>query len=213
MSPPDEATMPLIEPEPTYPLRKLLLFGIPALLAAVAFSLLAHEQAHRFGESAFCHRPGGMTVSTVSLGGIEQNSDGCGMSALAGEAVTLGLGVLFFALFVRYPRNLFFASMAFVNATARLPESLTVFLQYLIHNGTKLQVDESVSLSLIGLNDPTIPTVIMCFYSLLLLFFAIIVVHDLKSVRYKWPIAFALFGLMGYIEVGVMWVVRPVIGG
>jgi len=205
--------MALIEDEPTYPARKLLLVGLPALLLAVGLSLVVHEEAHLFGLSAFCQGPGGLTVSAVSLGGIEDGSDGCGMSALAGQAATLSLAFLSFALFLRYPRNLFLASMAFVNVTARLPETVTVFLQYLIHNGTTLHVDESVSLSLIGLADPTIPTVIMCFYSLLLLFFAIIVVHDLKSVRFKWPIAFAVFGLMGYIEYGVMWVLRPIVTG
>jgi len=199
----------LIEPEPTLPPRRVLLLGVPALLLAVAVSLTAHQLAHRIGVSAFCPGSTVASVSLVSLGGMEQSSDGCGMSALAGQAATLGLGILSFAFFLRYPRNLFLASMAFVNATARLPETLTVFLQYLIHNETSIRVDESVSLSLIGLHDPTIPTVIMCFYSLLLLFFAIIVVHDLKSVRYKWPIALMLFGLMGYIEVGVMWLIGP----
>jgi len=204
--------MALIESEPTIPARRLILFGVPALLVAVALSLLAHQLAHRMGLNAFCQGTDRPALTLVSLGGIEQSSDGCGMSALAGQAVTLGLGLVSFAFFLKYPRNLFFASMAFVNATARLPETITVFLQYLIHNETTLHVDESVSLSLIGLHDPTIPTVIMCFYSLLLLFFAIIVVHDLKSVRYKWPIAFALFALMGTIESGVMWAVRPALG-
>jgi hypothetical protein len=188
-----------------------MLYGIPALLVAVALSMMAHEQAHRIGLSTFCGENTGSLASTVSLGGVENGSDGCGMSALAGQLTTLGLGILSFALVLKYPRNLFFAAMAFVNATSRLPESITVFLQYLIHNGTTLHVDESVSLSLMGLSDPTIPTVIMCFYSLLLLFFAIIVVHDLKTVRFKWPIAFALFGFMGYIEFGVMWAIRPII--
>jgi len=205
--------MPLLEDEPTYPARKLLLVGVPALLVAVGLSLVVHEEAHLFGLTTFCSESGGVSASAVSLGGLDNGSNGCGMSALAGQAATLFLALLSFALFLRYPRNLFFASMAFVNATARLPETITVFLQYLIHNGTTLRVDESVSLSLIGLADPTIPTVIMCFYSLLLLFFAIIVVHDLKSVRFKWPIAFALFGFMGYIEYGVMWVLRPIIPG
>ncbi len=99
--------------------------------------------------------------------------------------------------------------MAFVNATARLPEAVTVFFQYLLHGRTALQVDESISLSLMGLTDPTIPTVIMCFYSLLLLFFSIIVVHDIKAVRYKWAIALVLFATAGFIEAGVNWVLGP----
>ncbi|HLB01192.1 MAG TPA: hypothetical protein VJO14_07375 [Bacteroidota bacterium] len=205
--------MALLEDEPTYTGRKLLLIGFPALLIAVAISLVAHQEAHRVGLSTFCSGTTGFATPVRSLGGIENRSDGCGMSALAGQLTTLGLGVLSFALLLRYPRNLFFISMAFVNATARLPETITVFLQYLIHNGTSLRVDESVSLTLFGLTDPTIPTVIMCFYSLVLLFFAIIVVHDVRSVRYKWPIAFALFAFMGYIEYGVMWAIAPIVTG
>jgi len=194
--------MALLEDEPTYTGRKLLLIGFPALLIAVAISLVAHQEAHRVGLSTFCSGTTGFATPVRSLGGIEN-----------GQLTTLGLGVLSFALLLRYPRNLFFISMAFVNATARLPETITVFLQYLIHNGTSLRVDESVSLTLFGLTDPTIPTVIMCFYSLVLLFFAIIVVHDVRSVRYKWPIAFALFAFMGYIEYGVMWAIAPIVTG
>jgi len=191
--------------------RRVLLTGIPLFIAAVAISLITHRQAHRFGEAAFCNDPSPAVLPVISLMNLESPAGTCGMSALAGQSWTFGLAILSFALLLRYPRNLFLMSMAFINATARLPEAVTVFLQYLIHSRTVLHVDESVSLTLIGLTDPTIPTVIMCFYSLLLLFFSIIVVHDVKAVRYKWTIALGLFAAMGFIETGVMWILRPVL--
>lgn len=192
--------MALLQDEPPISARVLLLRGIPFFLLAVALSLIVHDQAHVFGGTAFCGGDDELFRTAGFLPNAEDSAADCGMSALAGQLTTLGLAIISFALFLRYPRNLFLLSMAFVNATTRLPETLTVFLQYLIHNETSLRVDESASLTLIGLSDPTIPTVIMCFYSLLLLFFSIIVVHDIRGVRYKWPIALSLFAGLGYLE-------------
>ncbi len=198
--------MALLQDEPTISYRTLLLVGIPSFIVAVAISLLSHQHAHRLGDQTFCgDRPAAVTTA-VSLLNLETPPGECGLSALAGQAWTFGLALVSFALLLRFPRNLFVMSMAFVNATARLPEAITLFLQYLINSRTALIVDESVSLSLMGLTDPTIPTVIMCFYSLLLLFFSIIVVHDIKALRYKWPIALGLFLVIGFIESGVSWV-------
>jgi hypothetical protein len=206
-------TMALLNDEPTLSARRLLLVGIPSLLAAVTISLIAHQEAHRIGDALFCGDASTSGRPAVSLLSLDQPHGSCGMSSLAGQVWTFGLAVISFVLLVRFPRNLFLMSMAFINATARLPETVTVFLQYLINSKTALHVDESASLSLIGLSDPTIPTVVMCFYSLLLLFFSIIVVHDVKVVRYKWPIAIGLFLCMGYIEHGVIWMISPLLQG
>jgi hypothetical protein len=205
--------MALLHDEPTLPAKRLLLLGAPALLFAVAISLVTHIEAHRFGDAAFC---GGRTAPVVSpafwLIDPETPPATCAMSALAGQAWSFGLALASFALLVRFPRSLFLMSLAFVNATARIPESITIFLQYLIHNRTSMNVDESAALSLIDAADPAIPMVIMCFYTLFLLFFSIIVVHNVKSVRHKWPIAFGLFLVMVYIERGVLWAIGPVLG-
>jgi hypothetical protein len=201
--------MALLEDEPTLSTRRVLLAGIPSFVAAVTVSLLTHQMAHRLGGAAFCGGASPVVSPVLSLMTPETAAGDCGMSALVSQAWTFGLAIVSFALFLRSPNNLFLMSMAFVNATARLPEAVTVFLQYLLHSRTALRVDESISLSLLGLADPTIPTVIMCFYSLLLLFFSIIVVHDVKAVRYKWAIAFVLFATAGFIEAGVIWILGP----
>lgn len=197
--------MALLPDEPVLSARRLLLVGVPSFLAAVAISLVTHQHAHEIGSQVFCGDAAPLTAQASFIGEPGPGAGDCGYSALAGQAWTVGLALLSFALFLRFPNNLFLLSMAFVNVTARLPETVTVFLQYLINSQTSLRVDESLSLGLIGLSDPTIPTVVMCFYTLLLLFFAIIVVHDVRSIRYKWPIAFGLFAVMGFIEQGVVW--------
>jgi hypothetical protein len=205
--------MALLQDAPTLSAKRLMIIGIPAVLFAVAISLFTHREAHRIGDQAFCgggQAPAAGPVFWLIDG--ESPPGTCGMSALAGQAWTFGLAVASFALFVRLPGSLFLMSMAFVNASARIPESATVFLQYLINNRTTLHVDETVALSLIGPADPAIPTVIMCFYSLLLLFFSIIVVHNVKAVRYKWAIALALFASMTFIERGILWAFGPLLG-
>jgi hypothetical protein len=44
----------------------------------------------------------------------------------------------------------------------------------------------------------------MCFYSIMLLFFSLIVVHDIRRVPYKWLIALVCLLLLGTIE-QVVW--------
>jgi hypothetical protein len=205
--------MALLKDIPTLPPKRVMLIGIPVMLLAVAVSILSHREAHRFGDKAFC---GGSRAAATGpvLWLIEGETPpgSCGMSALAGQLWTLGLAVVSFGFLVRLPGNFFLMSMAFVNASARIPEALTVFLQYLINNKTSLHVDESVALTLIGPVDPAIPTVIMCFYSLLLIFFTIIVVHNVKVIRHKWPIALCLFAAMTFIEQGILWLLGPMLG-
>jgi hypothetical protein len=210
---PRATDMTLLKDIPTLPAKRVMLVGIPALLLAVAFSLVSHREAHLLGDRTFCGgSPAAAAGPVLRLMEGETPPGSCGASALAGALWTLGLAVGSFALLVRFPGSLFLMSLAFVNASARIPESVTVFLQYLINNKTTLRVDESLSLALIGSVDPAIPTVIMCFYSLLLICFTIIVVHNVKVVRYKWGIALSVFAAMTFIERGIFWVLAPFTG-
>lgn len=193
--------MALREDEPTHPLRTLFLFGIPSFLLAVAISLVTHQYAHVLVGSSVCGTAAAQPAMVlVSLHG---GSTPCALGALAGPVWTFGLALGSFTLLLRNPGNLFFASMAFVNATTRIPETITVFTQLLMHNTTHLVADESSSLTLLGLHDATIPTVIMCFYSILLVFFAVIVVHDIRRLPYKWIVALACLLLLGTVEQAV----------
>ncbi len=202
--------MALLEEEPRHSIKTLLLIGIPSFILAVALSLFSHQYAHKIAADTFCHsQTDQQQAALLDIIDFHGTQDGCAGAALAGPVWTFGLALFSFALLLRQPQNLFFASMAFVNATIRLPETITVFLQLLINNNIKLVVDESSSLSLIRLHDMTIPTVIMCFYTITAIFFAIIVVHDIKKVPYKWVVAFVCFLLLGSIE-NVVWdVVKP----
>lgn len=205
--------MALLPDQPTLPAKRLLMIGLPLLLLAIGISLFTHRQAHRFGERTFCGNADAAVVPAALLPRGEAGDGICGMSALSGAAWTFGLALASFALLVRFPGNLFLMSLAFVNASARIPDSVTVFLQYLINNRSSLVVDETVSLSLLGPVDPAIPTMLMCFYSLLLIFFSIIVVHNVKTVRFKWPIAIVLFAGIGFVEEGLLLLAGAVGGG
>jgi hypothetical protein len=192
--------MPLIAPHPLIPTRTLLLTGIPFFVAAVAFSLLSHIAVHASVGEAACGPEGRTTATVAFMTELHPPHSQCGWSALAGVGWTLALALASFAALLRLPGNLFVASMAFVNATARLPEIITVFLQYLIHGRSLRPVDESLSLGLLGPIDPTIPMVISCFYAIGSISFAVIVVHDTKGVKYKWLVAAALLALMPLLE-------------
>ncbi len=199
--------MALLEEEPAHPVRTLLLLGVPSFLLAVVISLVTHQYAHVLLGYGVC---GAAPIQpTMLLISLREGATPCAVGALAGPVWTLGLGLASFALLLRNPNNLFFASMAFVNATTRLPQTVTVFVQLLMHNATRLVADESSSIALLGLRDATIPTVIMCFYSILLVFFSVIVVHDIRRVPYKWAVALGCLLFLGTFEQAV-W---NVIGG
>jgi hypothetical protein len=201
--------MALLEEEPSHPTRTLLAVGIPSFLAAVAISLVSHQCAHLLVGKSVCSPAA--ASSAVELIGFHAGSTGaCALGDLAGPVWTFGLGLASFALMLRNPHNLFFAAMAFVNATSRLPETLTVFFQLLVHNAPHAGLDEGSSLGLLRLHDPTIPTVIMCFYSILLVFFSIIVVHDIRRVPHKWAVALLFFLALGFVEQAVWTLVGPV---
>lgn len=161
------------------------------LLAAV-ISVVTHYYAHFIAHYIFSDHSAAyvFTAGTINLHGIASITP---IMAAAGPIWTFGLALASFGLYLHNPRNLFAASMAFINACYRLPETITVFLQLLIQGKTTLLVDESFSLSLIKLNDPTVSIVFLCFFSLTILFLTITIVHDTKMIPWKWLVAVVLF--------------------
>jgi hypothetical protein len=198
-----DTLMALIEQEQPHTLRTLLAIGIPSFFAAVAISVVSHQAAHHLIGNAVC----GPVV--LAPAGVHSAESPCALGSLAGPVWTFGLALASFAVMLRRPHNLFFAMMAFVNASIRLPETLSVFFRLLVHDVAEKGIDEGSSLGLLRLHDQTIPTVIMCFYSIMAVFFALIVVHDMRRVPYKWVVALGLFLALGFVEQGVWALVGP----
>ncbi|MBI3766335.1 MAG: hypothetical protein HY277_07530 [Ignavibacteriales bacterium] len=194
--------MALIEEEPKHSWKILTFIGIPAFFIAVVLSLMIHQYSHIIINRTVCKSESRTKI--VKVVDFQMLEAGCPISSVAGVSSTFVLALASFAFYMKYPRNLFAASMAFVNASTRLPETVTVFLQLVIHNKTHLVVDESSSLSLIHLKDPTIAVIIMCFFSLTVIFLTIIVIHDTKTVPWKWLVALTLFCLLGPVE-NIFW--------
>lgn len=195
--------MALREDEPKHTLQILLKVGIPSFLLAVILSTITHQLAH-LGAAK-------LTVpSTIDImandGNLDTIHSGHPFASAAGPIWTFFLALVSFGFFLRYPRNLFAASMAFVNASSRVTETISVFFQLLFHNKTTMIVDESLSLALIPLKDPTISIVMMCFFSIITLYLTIIVVHDLKTVPWKWLVALVLFVILGPLE-NIIWII------
>jgi hypothetical protein len=184
--------MPIIEDVPKYKSKTLITIGIPMFLLAVLISAASHQYIHFLSDKILTGsaKVADTMPSSINLHGIQSISP---LAAAAGPIWTFILALLSFGYYVHNPKNLFAASMAFVNASCRLPETVTLFLQLLLHNKTTLLTDESFSLALLKLDDPTISIVLLCFFSLTLLFLTITIIHDTKMVPWKWLIAFILF--------------------
>lgn len=176
----------------------LIFAGIPSLLIAIALSLMIHQLAHMAAKKYSCSSESTREINFVNFRPTEQPD--CAIASLAGTSSTFILALISFALLIHYPRNLFLASMAFVNATMRLPEILTVFLQIVLHRKANIAVDESTALHLLPFKDPTASMVILCFYSIVIIFLTIIIIHDIKVVPWKWLVALMLFILLGPLE-------------
>jgi hypothetical protein len=187
--------MPLIEDKPKYSAKTLIIIGIPAFLAAVVISTASHQYIHHIADNIFVGSKEytNMFCPGIKLHGLFMTSP---VAAAAGPIWTFFLAIVSFGLYLHNPRNLFLGSMAFVNASSRMPETITLFLQLLLHNKTTLLTDESISLVLLRLNDPTISIVLLCFFSLTIFFLTITIVHDTKTVPLKWLIAAILFILL-----------------
>ena len=193
--------MPLIEAEPYLPAKKLLLVGLPAFILAAVVSTLTHQYAHIFASTLLCgvgRSPGTIPVTAADFHAFEAAP--CALASLAGPAWTFVAALASFAWYMRQPQNLFIGALAFVNASTRLPETITVSLQLLFHNRAKLAVDESASLALLNLKDPTVSVVLMFFYCLVTAFLTVTIVHDTKTVPWKWLVALGLFVLLRPLE-------------
>ena len=198
----------MIEDDSKYTLRRLLLVGLPAFMLAVAISFTTHQYAHIIVGKAVCGSAPENIIHEV-FDGFHEPQNLCALASFAGISWTFVLALASFAMLMRFPKNLFIASMAFINASSRIPETVTVFLQMLFHSKAKLVVDESSSIALLQLHDPTIAIVLLFFFSLAIVSLTIIVLHDIKMVKWKWPIALVLFLLTGPFEQLIWNVVGP----
>jgi hypothetical protein len=131
------------------------------------------------------------------------------LETLAGPASTFLVALGSLALFVRYPRNLFFPSLAFVNATSRLPEAVTLCVQLFFRRALNPASEEGSLLALLHLHNSTAGLAILCFFSLTLIFMSIAVVHESRWVPWKWPVALAMFGLLIPLQPLLVRVIAP----
>jgi hypothetical protein len=194
--------------EPKLAPKRLFLVGVPAFLAAIVLSIIVHEYSH-----LIAHRIVASAASVQAQGAptIEQTARHSPVEELAGPFGTFLLAVVSFALFVRFPGNLFFSAMAFVNATARLPETLTLCLQLFFRRTTIVETEEGSLLSLLHLHSSTAALVILCFFSLTLLFMSITVIHESRSVPWKWLVALGMVGVFIPVQPLVARIIAPVL--
>ena len=195
--------MALLEEIPKYKLKTLVMIGIPAFLIAVVISAGSHQFVHFLVDKIATRSQEvvGSASVKINLHGMTSDSP---VAAAAGPIWTFMLALVSFWFYLHNPKNLFAASMAFVNASCRLPDTITVFLQLLLHSKTTMLTDESFSLTLLKLDDPTISIVLLCFFSLTLFFLTIIIIHDTKMVPWKWLVALLLFISMITME-NIIW--------
>jgi hypothetical protein len=193
--------MPLLEDEPKLPKTRLLTVGLPSFIIAAALSLFTHQYAHLL---VLRHACSGSLFPWNSIVNFETPHTDCPIASFAGLAATFMLALVSFAMYMRFPQNLFWGSMAFINASIRIPETLTVFFQLFFHQKSDLPVDESVALNLIHMHDPVVGIVILCFFAITLLFLTLIIVHDTRMVPSKWLVAGGLFILMIPLET-ILW--------
>ena len=184
--------MPHFEEVQKLPASRLLVVGLPAFILSIVLSILIHEYAH-----VLAHRLVSGTSSTQTAGtpAVEATTGSSPVEALAGPSATLLVAVVSFALLVRFPGNLFFSSMAFVNAAGRLPETLTLCAQLFFRENATAGTDESSILTLLHFQNPTAGLVILCFYSMILMFMSVAVIHESKTVPWKWLIALGMLAV------------------
>src|ERR1041385_3298472 len=178
--------------EPKLPPARLFAVGLPAFLAAILLSILVHESSHLIARRLLASAAPVQTHAGLEAGNPAQHSP---LEELAGPFGTFLLAVGSFALFVRVPENLFFSAMAFVNAPARLPQTLLFCPQLFFRRNTPAETEEGSLLALLHLHNPTAGLVILCFFSLLLLFMSITVIHESRSVPWKWLVALGMLAV------------------
>jgi hypothetical protein len=185
--------VPLLEAEPTHSTRLLLTVGVPSFIFAVILSMCIHQYAHTAVRRYSCGAGHGKDSRVVAILNNAEEVMDCPPASLAAILTTLGLALGSFGLFIHHPRNIFLASMAFVNAASRLPESFIVLFQFVVRRKATHVTDESVALQLLHFKDPTAFIVILCFYTLTILFLSITIIHDVKMIPRKWLVAAILF--------------------
>jgi hypothetical protein len=203
--------MALLKDEPKLPASKLLRIGIPSLIFAAIISFVTHQYAHIVADRLFCNHQAHAVSEFVGpeLPGqesidVHHASWQCPLAAFAGPTWSFLLAFVSFGWYMRNPKDLFAASMAIVNASARLPEAITVCTQLLLHQKALLVVDESSALGLLRFSDPTASVIITFFYTVTLIFLTITIIHDTKIVPYKWLVAVGIFFALGPIE-SIVW--------
>jgi len=194
--------MPLVEDEPKYSPKLLLIAGIPIFVLTFSFSLLWHHTAHALAdkylpsaEQAPSGEAGSRGQDPVFPDGKLIDQPQGKIPSLAGLGATVMLAIASFALFIHYPKNLVLASLAFVNATSRIPDASQAFAATITGSVPRIAGDEWVALHLLHFKDPTASLVVLGSYLLTTIFFSIFVVHDVKMVPRKWAVAFLLFAL------------------
>lgn len=197
--------MPHFQDEQRLSPRTLLLFGVPIFVISVALSVFVHQYAHAVVGRLACEA---QSLSPRNVLNLQQNRFGCPTGVLAGPVATFALAVISFALFMRSPRNLFFASMAFINASARIPDAVSAFFSLLVHQKPQAGIDESALVDLLRYQDPTIATVILCFSLLTVICLTLIVVHDTHIIPRKWIVAPVLFAGMLLVQ-NAVWGILP----
>ncbi len=190
--------MPFIEEEPKYSSRTLWVLGVPSFVLAVFVSLLSRHYVYLIANQSSCGTLSGEGFNLMTI--LSAPHPSCPFSSAAGMSWTFVLALVSFALYMRFPRNLFLGAMAFVNASIRIPATLTVLLQLVSTNRARLVADESASLSLLRLSDPTVAVLLLCFFMLTISALTLTIVHDTKTVRWKWPVAAALFLALGPLQ-------------
>jgi hypothetical protein len=195
--------MPLLEPEVTSTPRVLFLAGIPSLLAAVLLSMLVHHYAHDIVRRHWCPSAEAPKVEFTLLQEGTEGAPDCPVASLYAIGATLALALGAFGLLLHSPRNVFFACLAFVNVTMRIPGGLASFVQALMHRTSHISADEASALSLLHLGDPVGYIFILALYDIALVFFALIIVNDTRTVGRKWIIAAAVFVLLPPFEAWV----------
>lgn len=203
--------MPLREPEPKFSYKTSLLLGLPLFLIAVLVSIFIHQSAHMFAREHGCSSPSSTEIMPISPALEGNASNDCPISSLAGVTATLALALVSFAFLIHYPKNMLFASLAFVNASTRLPEAVTLIYQMVFKQPSSLLIDENAALHLFHFKDPSAYIVILCFYIIGLFFFSIIVIHDTKMIPRKWLAALILFIILGPLEQFLWDIISPII--
>jgi hypothetical protein len=183
--------------------------GIPSLIFAVLCSMLVHHYAHDIARKHYCPSEGAPKVELTFLPEETEGTPDCPVASLSAIGATLALGLGSFGLLLHYPRNVFFASLSFVNVTMRLPGAFALFVQMIRHRTSPVPADEASAFSLLHFGDPVGYLVILAIYILGLIFLWLIIVNDTKTVPRKWLVAIVLFVILPLFEAWTWPHLRP----